>query len=52
MKAPVYCRECGTPEDEVPFVECRAHAYGLNEPERPPELAMDERPFAPPEVHE
>jgi hypothetical protein len=43
------CPECGTPLDEVPFGDCATHAADA-EPERPPELAMDERPFAPPEV--
>lgn len=49
MKPPVYCRECGTPEDEVPFGPCSAHAYAAHSEEWPPELTMDERDFAPPE---
>lgn len=50
MKRPEPCRECGTPEDEVPLVDCSLHAYLPPDPEHPPQLTMDERPFAPPKA--
>jgi hypothetical protein len=51
-RQPDHCRECGTPLDEVPFGPCSAHALAALSEEWPPQLTMDERDFAPPEVHE